>query len=194
MVLLLVCALWLAPTPSELKAWMDGPVSIVLSNVEKKTFTQLSTDEERQRFIDGFWASRDAGHGSGTNEFKREFENRIETANVLFGGDAGMEGWRTERGRTYVLLGPPKTRAVFNNYGQLRPIELWFYSGKREYPQLPSFFYLMFYRREEIGDYRRYSPFIDQPQSLVTAAVRNNKDAYQILANTNTELARASMS
>ena len=67
MFLLLVCAFWLAPLQSELKAWVDGPVSIVLSEVEKKTFTQLSTDEERQRFIDGFWASRDASRAAGIN-------------------------------------------------------------------------------------------------------------------------------
>lgn len=191
--LLLVCALWLLPGPSSLKSWTDGAVSIVLSDVEKKTFAQLSTDDERQRFIDAFWASRDGNDGTGHNGFKEEFQKRVETANTLFGGDSGIEGWRTERGRTYVLLGPPVSRAQFKGYGQLRPIELWFYSGKREYPQIPSFFYLMFYQRDEIGDYRRYSPFMDQPQSL-TRGTRTSKDAYNLLASINSELARASMS
>jgi GWxTD domain-containing protein len=195
MVLLLVCTLWLSPGPSSssLKDWINGPVSIVLSDVEKKTFAELSSDEERQHFIDAFWTSRAENDATGNNSFKAEFQKRVETANTLFGGDAGMEGWRTERGRIYVLLGPPVTRAQFKSYGQLHPIELWFYSGKREYPQIPSFFYLMFFQRDEIGDYRRYSPFIDQPRSLVRGT-RTNKEAYGMLAGINSELARASLS
>jgi GWxTD domain-containing protein len=178
---------------SSLKDWVNGPVSVVISEVEKKTFAQLPTDVERQHFIDAFWSSRN-DIPNGGNKFKEEFEKRVETADTLFGRGAGIEGWRTERGRFYILLGPPSSRAQYKGYGELRPIDLWFYSGKHEYPQLPSFFYLMFYQRDDVGDYRRYSPFIDQPRSLVTARIRDNKDAYSVLSHINSELARASMS
>jgi len=176
------------------KNWANGPVSIVLSEAEKKTWSQLRTDAERQAFADQFWASRDPNPETRINEYRDEFERRVEGANTLFGGESAGEGWRSERGRFYVLLGAPASRAQFKGYGQLRPIELWFYSGKTEYPQLPAFFYLMFYQRDEIGDYRRYSPFIDQPQSLVKATIRSNADAYNILNGINSDLARASLS
>src|SRR2546421_12195904 len=130
MTVLLLCALWFPPPQSSLKGWVEWPTSIVLSDVEKKTFAQLSTDQERQHFIDAFWASRDPNSATRGNEFRQEFEKRVESANVLFGGESGIEGWRSERGHFYVLLGPPSSRAQFKNYGQLRPIELWFYSGK----------------------------------------------------------------
>jgi GWxTD domain-containing protein len=193
--LLLVCLLLLTPEARQpLKDWADGPINIILSDVEKKAFGQLKTDGERQQFIDNFWASRNANPSSRSNEFKQEFERRVEKANALFAGDSSLDGWQSERGRYYVLLGEPKSRAQFKGYGQLRPIELWFYSGKKEYPQLPAFFYLMFFERDEVGDYRRYSPFIDQPQSLVKATIRDNGDAYRILSTVNSELARASLS
>lgn len=193
MVSLLLCALWLLPAASSsLKNWTDGPVSIVLSDVEKKTFAELSSDAERQHFIDAFWASRDTKNGTGINSFKEEFQKRLDEANNLFGVDAGTDGWRTDRGRIYVLLGPPTSRAQFKSYGQLRPIELWFYSNKKNYSQIPPFFYVMFYQRDEVGDYRRYSPFMDQPQSLVRGT-RTTKEAYNLLASINSELARASL-
>jgi GWxTD domain-containing protein len=191
---LLLCLLLLGTSATSLKSWTDGPVSIVISDVERKAFAQLKTDSERQQFIDYFWASRDSNPETRSNEYKAEFDRRVEMADQLFGGDSGMEGWRTERGRIYVLLGPPSSRAQFKTYSELRPVELWFYSGRKEYPQLPPFFYLMFFQRDEVGDYRHYSPFRDQPQSLVKAVIRDNADAFRILNNINSDLARASLS
>ncbi len=191
---LLLVVLLFASAATPLKNWVEGPVRIILSEVEKKTFAQLRTDNERQHFIAQFWKSRDPRPETRDNEFKTEFERRVEMADTLFGGDIGGDGWQTERGHYYVLLGPPASRAQFKTHGQLRPVELWFYSGKKEYPQLPSFFSLMFYQRDEIGDYRHYSPFIDGPQSLVKATIRGAADAYRILSNINPDLARASLS
>ena len=178
----LACLLMLLMAVPGLKEWADGPAGIVLSSVEKKTWSRLQTDQERQTFINQFWRGRDRG----------EFEKRVSEADRLFGGETAYDGWQTERGRTYVLLGAPASRAQFKGHGRIRPAELWFYSGKTQYSQLPSFFYLLFYQRDEIGDYRRYSPFVDQPRSLVKSA-RDNQDAYRILSSTNTELAHASM-
>src|SRR6185369_7028089 len=92
-------------THESLKEWTDGPVGIILSDVEKKAFSQLREDTERQRFIDQFWVSRNPNTSSRSNEFKEEFEKRVDKANALFGGDSAAEGWRTERGRFYILLG-----------------------------------------------------------------------------------------
>ena len=53
-------------------------------------------------------------------------------------------------------LGRRRAALSLRDTDQLRPIELWFYSGEREYPELPAFFNLLFYQRDEIGDCRRY--------------------------------------
>src|SRR5262245_46019250 len=83
------------------KDWANGPVSIILSDVERKTWSQLRTDAERQAFVDQFWTSRDPNPDTRVNEYREDFERRVDAANTLFGGDSGTEGWRSERGRFY---------------------------------------------------------------------------------------------
>ena len=80
----------------------------------------------------------------------------IAFANARFGIGSGVEGWRTDRGRTYITLGPPQQKEIFRNSANLYPIEIWFYSSTNA--ALPPFFYVMFYQREGSGDYRFYSP------------------------------------
>src|SRR2546426_1608243 len=87
-------------------------------------------------------------------------------ANARFGIGSGAEGWRTDRGRTYITLGPPQQKQVYRNSANLYPMEIWFYSGAN--PALPPFFYVMFYQREGSGDYRFYSPYTDGPDKLAT--------------------------
>jgi len=186
--------LLMTPVKDALKQWADGPVGIILSQTERKTWSRLRTDEERENFIRRFWAIRDANPDTPVNEYQQNFEKRVADADRLFSGSISNDGWQTERGRYYILLGPPASRAQFKGYGQIRPIELWFYSGTKDYPQLPPFFHLLFFQRDEIGDYTKYSPFIDQPQSLVKSTIRNTGDAYRILYNLNPELAHASLS
>jgi tetratricopeptide repeat protein len=86
-----------------------------------------------------------------------------------------MEGWRTDRGRTYITLGPPQQKQVFRNSANLYPIEIWFYGGAN--PALPPFFYVMFYQREGSGDYRFYSPYTDGPDKLATGVEAINSRA-----------------
>src|SRR6202158_5961628 len=86
-----------------------------------------------------------------------------------------MEGWRTDRGRTYITLGPPQQKQVFRNSGNLYRIEICFYSGAN--PALPAFFYVMFYQREGSGDYRFYSPYTDGPDKLATGVEAINSRA-----------------
>jgi GWxTD domain-containing protein len=178
----------------ELREWAKGPVQYIMSDSERTAWKQLKTDEERQRFIEQFWRLRNPRPSPYTsqNEYKEEFYRRVSYANDHFGGDVSGEGWRTERGKYYILLGPPQSRAPFKGYGQLYPMELWFYSS-RGLPNLPPFFYLLFYQRDDVGDYRRYSPFVDGPLKLVKGTFRDAADAYKFLKGIDAELARASL-
>jgi GWxTD domain-containing protein len=191
---LLVFLFLLGPQEDTLKNWANGPEGIILSKQERTAWRQLGTDEERRAFISAFWAARDPGAGAAENEYRQNFEARVAEANRLFGGEGSHDGWQTERGRFYVLLGKPLSRIPFKGYGQLRPMELWLYAAPRQYPQLPPFFNLLFYQRDETGNYRRYSPFIDQPQSLVKGNAGNNGDAWRALRDVDPDLAHASLS
>ena len=89
----------------EYKKWLDEDVRWIISDEERKAFMQLSNDEERDKFIEAFWDRRNPNPDSEDNEFKDEHYRRIEYANEHFA--AGIQGWRSDRGRIYIVYGPP---------------------------------------------------------------------------------------
>jgi GWxTD domain-containing protein len=87
------------------KKWLDQDVRWIISDEEKKAFMQLSNEEEREQFIESFWDRRNPDPDSEDNEFKDEHYRRIEYADEHYA--AGMPGWLTDRGRIYIVFGPP---------------------------------------------------------------------------------------
>src|SRR5215472_11470307 len=89
----------------EHRKWLDEDVRWIITDDERKAFMQLSNDEERDKFIEAFWDRRNPNPDSEDNEFKDEHYRRIEYANEHFA--AGVPGWKTARGRIYIIYGPP---------------------------------------------------------------------------------------
>jgi len=87
------------------KKWLDEDVRWIISDEEREAFLKLSNDEERDQFIEQFWLRRDPTPDTVENEFKEEHYRRIAYANEHFA--AGIPGWRTDRGRMYVMYGAP---------------------------------------------------------------------------------------
>ena len=174
--------------------WLERDVAYIITKDERDTFLKLATDEAREKFIETFWEIRNPSPGSPTNSYKDEIYQRIAFADARFGIGSGVEGWRTDRGRTYVTLGPPQQKQVFRNSANLFPIEIWFYGGAN--PALPPFFYVMFYQHEG-GDYRFYSPYNDGPDKLVTGveAINSRLTALRLIrSSVGPEVARISLS
>jgi GWxTD domain-containing protein len=86
------------------KKWLDEDVIYIISDEERKAFKQLSNDEERDQFIEAFWQRRNPNPDSEDNEYKEDHYRRIEYANEHFA--AGVPGWRTDRGKIYIMYGP----------------------------------------------------------------------------------------
>lgn len=87
---------------------------LIMTNVEKDIFRHLPDKEARAEFIEDFWAKRDPDPDTEENEFKQEFFRRIEYTNQRF--KEGPPGWKTERGRIYIYLGPPdRFDEIFNH-------------------------------------------------------------------------------
>lgn len=87
------------------KKWLDGDVTYIISEEEKKVFKDLQTEEEREKFIEQFWLRRDTDPRTPENEFKEEHYRRIAYANERFA--SGIPGWKTDRGRIYIMYGQP---------------------------------------------------------------------------------------
>lgn len=88
------------------KSWRAGPVRYILTRNEDKAFKRLRSDEERAAFIERFWVRRDPTPETSFNEYRAEFHRRVSAANQQF-QDSPIPGWKTDRGKIYVLLGPP---------------------------------------------------------------------------------------
>src|SRR5713101_8316809 len=86
------------------KVWLDQDVAWIITDEERAAFKQLSNDEERENFIESFWQRRDPTPDTAENEFKEEHYRRIAYANEHF--PAGIPGWKTDRGRIYIMYGP----------------------------------------------------------------------------------------
>jgi len=87
------------------KTWLDQEVPYIITDEERKAFLSLSNDEEREAFIENFWQRRNPNPDSPENEFREEHYRRIQYANDHFA--AGKPGWKTDRGRIYIMWGPP---------------------------------------------------------------------------------------
>jgi GWxTD domain-containing protein len=86
------------------KKWLDEDVRWIITDEEQKAFKLLSNDEERDQFIEAFWQRRDPTPDTVENEFKEEHYRRMEYANEHFA--AGIPGWKSDRGRIYIMYGP----------------------------------------------------------------------------------------
>src|SRR5215471_12614377 len=104
------------------KKWLDEDVAYIITDEERAAFRQLSNDEERDNFIEAFWQRRDPTPDTEENEFKEEHYQRIAYANEHFA--AGVPGWKTDRGRIYIVFGPPDEKEEHPSGGTYeRPIE-----------------------------------------------------------------------
>jgi GWxTD domain-containing protein len=86
------------------KNWLNVDVTYIITDEERQAFKRLSTDDERQQFIEQFWLRRDPTPDTEENEYKEEHYRRIAYANERYA--SGIPGWKTDRGRIYITFGP----------------------------------------------------------------------------------------
>jgi GWxTD domain-containing protein len=106
--------------------WLNQDVVYIIDDAERAAFLKLTTDAERDRFIEQFWLRRDPTPGTPRNEFKDEHYRRIAFANQRFRTASGMPGWQTDRGHMYILYGPPD-EIESHPRGARAAYEIWMY-------------------------------------------------------------------
>jgi GWxTD domain-containing protein len=120
------------------KKWINTDVAYIITKDEKKAFYALTTDEERENFIENFWRRRDPDPDTEENEYRDQYYERIAYANEHF--TSGIPGWKTDRGRIYITWGKPDEieshpsggaydRPSYEGGGSTTtyPFETWFY-------------------------------------------------------------------
>lgn len=120
------------------KRWLEEDVRWIITEEERNAFKKLETDEEREQFIEQFWLRRDPNPDTVENEYREEYYRRIAYANQHF--SSGIPGWKTDRGRIYIMFGPPDSIESHPSGGSYQrpfwegggttstfPFEIWFY-------------------------------------------------------------------
>src|SRR5262245_56400012 len=105
-----------------LRRWVDEDVAYIITSEERTAWKSLKTDEERESFIESFWLRRDPTPDTIDNEFRDDHFQRIAYANEHFA--SGIPGWKTDRGRIYIMYGKPDEIESHPSGGTYyRPIE-----------------------------------------------------------------------
>jgi GWxTD domain-containing protein len=177
------------------KAWLEEEVVYIITAMERSVFLKLQTDRERELFIEAFWRQRDPTPGTPENEFKTEHFRRIAHATRALGRDTSRPGWKTDRGRIYIILGEPQDIERFEGRSSTYDTEVWFYQGKTDLG-LPPAFYVVFFKALGSGEFRLYSPIADGPQALMPGYLGDldPKAAYEKLREIEPNLAEVSLS
>src|SRR4051812_36037898 len=144
------------------KDWLDKDVTYIITDEERKAFKKLATDDERERFIEEFWRRRDPDPDTDENEYREEYYERIAYANEHYA--SGIPGWKTDRGRIYIMYGKPDEtethpaggayeRESYEGGGSTStyPFERWFY---RYLPGVGSGIEIEFVDPTGSGEYR----------------------------------------
>ena len=179
--------------PAKYQSWLEDEVAYIITDREREIFLTLETLEERDAFIEVFWRKRDPIRATPHNEFRDEHYSRLEFADANFTEIRSIPGRRTDRGRMYIILGEPRGTERFDDYRELVTTELWFYQGDPD-KGIPRFFHLVFYKPQDVGTFRLYSPALDGPGQLLRGQAGAQRQlAFDNLYRISPELARASL-
>lgn len=100
-------------------------VRYIITGEERRIFLEMP-DSDKPKFIEEFWSRRDPDPETGENEYQTEYYDRIEEAGRLFPSE-GRPGWQTDRGRIFVLFGPPTQRLTYPLENESGCREVWYY-------------------------------------------------------------------
>ncbi len=160
-------------------------IRYIVTPQEEKIFRELPA-EDRHEFVTDFWKRRDPNPATEVNEFRNQYYTRLAAADKAF--RAGIPGWMTDRGRIYILLGPP-TDVIRKSMGEStvefskrsrelsqdlleegtrteRPTEIWIYNQYPDYFSGPL--RLVFVDYESNGDYKLTTDVEVKPFSMMS--------------------------
>mgnify|MGYP001820537139 CR=1 FL=1 len=178
----------LTPLPDDpefrdaLRKWDDGPIRYIILREEQDLFRRLETDEDRLLFIQDFWARRDRVLETPENEYRQEFWRRVSEADRRFVDTPGS-GWKTDRGRIWILMGPPDGEENFRGRRSGSQVIRWVY---RERPNLflePNFY--VSFRQSFSGEYeisndlRDFDPVFRDLEANMDPQITNPADPFR---------------
>jgi len=172
------------------KEWLKK-VDPIITKTERSVFMSLPDEETRKRFQKNFWQIRDTTPGTPENEYRNEYYELRRYAENRLGGA------HSDRGHIYLIMGKPTNVANFSGSEAVVDCELWTYRAEGR-SGLPPMMNLLFYQRDNLGDYKLYYPGYNSSLDILsTRYMRNSisrERAYRIIRKNFPELAKATLS
>ncbi len=104
-------------------------ITYIATGDELKLYDSLNLTG-KATFQKDFWDRRNLDPKSARNDFEIEHYRRFKYANDAFGRFQGEHaGWKTDRGRVYILYGEPSQIERFPQSNEARAWERWWYNG-----------------------------------------------------------------
>jgi len=99
----------------------------IASSDEIKRWNSLKDIDSKRNFLFNFWKQRDPEPNTPENERKLEYFERVKKADEMFRGSR-EKGWRSDRGRVYIMYGEPSEIDRYPNEMNAYPYEIWSYN------------------------------------------------------------------
>jgi GWxTD domain-containing protein len=100
----------------------------ICSRDERNIWRSLDGSEPKRKFLTKFWRDRDPDPGMPGNEAYEVYKERIVVSNNQF-RTAYRQGWRSDRGRVYILYGAPDYVERRSSESDMKPHEIWRYDN-----------------------------------------------------------------
>jgi GWxTD domain-containing protein len=98
----------------------------IATDQEVRTFSQISSEEGRREFLAKFWTEVENGRLGQAPMTRMVYLQRVLAASQRFHA-LNRDGWRTDRGRVFVLYGEPDEIERFPSSQEAKPYENWHY-------------------------------------------------------------------
>ncbi|MEO8665418.1 MAG: GWxTD domain-containing protein [Ignavibacteria bacterium] len=103
-------------------------MTYILSDKQISKYDDLTSVIDKRKFLYNTWAARDVNQNSQVLEYKVAYLKRINEATRLF-QEYFKEGWKTDRGRIFVIYGKPDDIEKYPFNSDKKSYEIWKYDN-----------------------------------------------------------------
>ena len=99
----------------------------IASSAEVDKYDKINTTEGKREFLYNFWKDKDNDPSTQENEFYKLYLSKVTLSNQKY-GSLSRVGWKSDRGRVYIIYGEPSEIERYPNQVDTKPYEIWYYN------------------------------------------------------------------
>ena len=103
-------------------------VRYIATKEELAQYKNIKAVDAKRKTLFDFWSKRDGDASFPGTMQKTEYLKRVDYCNLHF-KTGFREGWKTDRGRVFIVYGPPDEIERHANEVDTKPYEIWMYNS-----------------------------------------------------------------